>query len=72
MYIDQALCSGCEECIPWCPVEAIKSQGGAVVIDFDQCVECGNCRRYAPCPMECIEESPEATGLAPGTAKGVQ
>ncbi len=61
MYIDQALCVGCEECLPWCPVGAITSHDGAAVIDFDQCVECGNCRRYAPCPTECIEESPEAS-----------
>lgn len=61
MYIDQGMCTGCEECLPWCPVSAIRRLEGAVVIDFDQCVECGNCRRFAPCPAECIEESPEAS-----------
>lgn len=60
MQIDQMVCTACEECIPWCPVDAIKSEAGAVVIDFDGCVECGNCIRYAPCPVNAIEESLEA------------
>lgn len=60
MYIDTMLCTGCGECIPYCPVEAIREANGAVEIDFDGCVECGTCRRYAPCPVEAIQESPEA------------
>ncbi len=61
MQIDQMVCTACEECIPWCPVGAIKRANGTVEIDFDECVECGNCIRYAPCPVQCIEESPQAT-----------
>ncbi len=61
MRIDQMVCTACEECIPWCPVKAIKATDGAVDIDFDQCTECGTCIRYAPCPVDAIEESPEAT-----------
>ncbi len=60
MQIDQMVCTACEECIPWCPVDAIQARNGTVEIDFDQCVECGNCHRYAPCPVAAIEESPEA------------
>ncbi len=60
MFIDQMVCIGCEECIPYCPVEAIKPANGAVEIDFGGCVECGTCQRYAPCPVEAIQESPEA------------
>jgi NAD-dependent dihydropyrimidine dehydrogenase PreA subunit len=59
MFIDQEVCIGCEECIPYCPVDAIKVVDGAVEIDFDGCAECGTCRRYAPCPTEAIQESPE-------------
>lgn len=59
MRIDQMVCTGCGECIPYCPVDAIAETNGQVDIDFDRCVECGNCRRYAPCPVDCIEESPE-------------
>ncbi len=60
MLIDPMVCIGCEECIPYCPVEAIKAVNGTVEIDFDGCVECGTCQRYAPCPVEAIKESPEA------------
>ncbi len=60
MQVDQMLCTACEECVPWCPVGAIKSANGGVEIDFDECVECGTCIRYAPCPVNAIEESPEA------------
>lgn len=60
MRIDQMVCTGCGECIPYCPVKAIKNADGAVDIAFDECVECGSCIRYAPCPSGAIEESPEA------------
>ncbi len=61
MQIDQMVCTACEECIPYCPVRAVKLVNGAVEIDFDECVECGTCRRYAPCPVDAIQESPEAS-----------
>ena len=64
MQIDQIVCIGCEECIPYCPVCAIEMQNGVAKIDFDLCVECGTCRRYAPCPVDAIQESPE-TGSWP-------
>ncbi len=60
MRIDQMVCTACEACIPYCPVEAIKRVGGSVDIDFDECVECGSCIRYARCPVDAIQESPEA------------
>jgi NAD-dependent dihydropyrimidine dehydrogenase PreA subunit len=60
MFIDRMLCAACEECIPYCPVKAIHSRDGEVAIDFDECVECGTCKRYASCPADAIQESPEA------------
>ena len=59
MYIDEQLCSGCGDCIPYCPVEAISDQGGVSVIDFDNCVECGVCFRFVDCPTGAIQHSPE-------------
>ena len=47
MRIDQSICVACLECIDYCPVEAIKEDPakGEVVIDEDECVECGCCLR---------------------------
>lgn len=59
MRIDEVTCTGCGECIPYCPVFATKEVAGTVAIDFDGCVECGSCLRYAPCPVDAIQESPE-------------
>lgn len=83
MQIDQMLCTACEECVPYCPVDAIKVADGSVAIDFDGCVECGTCIRYAPCPVDAIQESPETNewprllrrefsdpGIAHSTTKG--
>lgn len=60
MRIDEVTCTGCEECLPYCPVNAIVSDGGTVAIDDDKCVECGTCQREAPCPTGAIFRQPEA------------
>lgn len=59
MYIDEQECIGCGSCVPYCPVEAISDQGGIAVIDFDECVECTCCIRFADCPVDAIHESLE-------------
>ena len=63
MLIDSKLCIGCGNCVPHCPVEAIretdeKTPKGKKIraIDFDQCVECGVCLRAAVCPVEAISQ----------------
>jgi NAD-dependent dihydropyrimidine dehydrogenase PreA subunit len=65
MLIDPKLCTGCGNCIPYCPVEAIfatdeKTRKGKKIraIDLDQCVECGTCLRTAICPVEAIYQQP--------------
>lgn len=52
MFIDQNLCTGCENCIPYCPMRAIKVNKGTgeVEIDQDECVECEICARSGACP----------------------
>lgn len=59
MQIDQMLCTGCGECVHYCPVGAIKQANGTIDIEFDECVECTVCVRFADCPADAIQESPE-------------
>jgi NAD-dependent dihydropyrimidine dehydrogenase PreA subunit len=56
MLIEQDICSGCESCVPYCPVEAILVSEDSVDIDQDLCVECGVCLRSSICPVEAILE----------------
>jgi NAD-dependent dihydropyrimidine dehydrogenase PreA subunit len=56
--IDADKCVGCLQCVPYCPVQAIKKpvSGGqrAALIDQDECVECGVCLRSNVCPQKAI------------------
>ncbi len=56
MRIDPDLCIACGQCVPYCPVKAIRLEDGAgfAQIDFDECVECSNCLRMAGCPSDAI------------------
>ncbi|MBW1997766.1 MAG: 4Fe-4S binding protein [Deltaproteobacteria bacterium] len=56
MLIDKEKCIGCEECHPYCPVQAILTIEGEDVSEVDQeeCVECGACLRSEVCPADAI------------------
>lgn len=56
MYIDQTLCKRCLECRPICPMGAIVLREKGVVIDYETCVECGVCQRFAICPEGAIKQ----------------
>lgn len=50
MRIEEPLCTGCGECIPFCTVGAIVSTpNGKAGIIQDECVECGSCLRSEVC-----------------------
>jgi len=56
VIIDNELCSGCLECLPYCPMGAIvrdEKTGRATIID-DECVECGVCYRARVCLPDSI------------------
>ena len=56
MKINNA-CIACGRCIPYCPVEAIKSEGKkSVRIDYDECVECNACYRSGVCKVGALEQ----------------
>lgn len=54
MRIDSNECTGCGQCVPYCPVGAIARIEDVSEIDFDECTECGNCLRLADCPVDAI------------------
>lgn len=54
MKIDKEKCINCGKCIVYCPVEAIKREGKEVIMDFEECVECGVCKRSQICPTDAI------------------
>ena len=54
MKIDQELCIGCGQCLPYCPAKAIALTEEKAEIDFDECVECGSCLRMADCSVDAI------------------
>lgn len=56
MIIKQDRCSGCLDCLPYCPMQAIvvhRATGFAYVIE-DECVECGVCYRAKVCATDAI------------------
>jgi len=49
MKIDSEKCTRCTRCIPFCPVGAIRVREKKVIIEYDECVECGVCTRSGAC-----------------------
>lgn len=59
MYIDQELCERCLDCRPVCPMGAIVVRDKKVVIDYEECVECGVCMHMNICPQGAIKQVDE-------------
>lgn len=59
MFIDQQRCKKCTDCIPVCPMGAIRLEEKRVFIDYETCVECGVCLRFGICPEEAIYQAEE-------------
>lgn len=67
MRVDQETCTGCGECLPYCPIGAIALVEGVAVADQDDCVECGVCTRVYSCPTDAmIQLSAEELGFPRG------
>ncbi|MDR5694328.1 MAG: 4Fe-4S binding protein [Armatimonadota bacterium] len=54
-------CTGCNICIPYCPVGAISADERKVSIDRRVCTECGVCYRNPVCPKHAILPGPYET-----------
>ena len=52
LYIDENKCTGCESCVPICPLEAISIINNKTVIDQNKCKECLLC--MDECPSDAI------------------
>ncbi len=52
--VEAAKCTGCQACVPVCPVEAIKMDGEHAVIDEPTCIDCGVC--VNECPSQAISQ----------------
>lgn len=51
--VDAKSCTGCEECLEWCPIGAITmSEDQVAVINLDRCMGCGLC--VIICPVKSI------------------
>jgi NAD-dependent dihydropyrimidine dehydrogenase PreA subunit len=60
VIIKEELCSGCMDCLPYCPMAAIvrdEATGLAAIIE-DECVECGVCYRARVCATDAIHPQP--------------
>ncbi|MCF7853917.1 MAG: 4Fe-4S binding protein [Candidatus Pacebacteria bacterium] len=50
--IDKNACTGCENCVEACPVDAISMVDGKAEVS-DECIDCGQC--VDECPVDAIE-----------------
>jgi NAD-dependent dihydropyrimidine dehydrogenase PreA subunit len=70
LKINEELCIGCGECLPYCAVGAIELQSSTAEINWDECVECGICVRQIECPVDAFYE-PEETNKWPRSVRKV-
>jgi Na+-translocating ferredoxin:NAD+ oxidoreductase RNF subunit RnfB len=61
--VDPALCSGCQECINICNLDAPSLVDGVSVINLDRCIGCGNC--VVKCEVNAIQLRKKETELSP-------
>ena len=46
MRVDTAKCVGCGNCVPVCTMGVIHVEAGHAVVNEEECVECGTCKRF--------------------------
>jgi NAD-dependent dihydropyrimidine dehydrogenase PreA subunit len=56
LTIREERCVGCGQCVPFCPVDALRAWG-MVELDKEVCTECLVCVEY--CPVDALEATDE-------------
>lgn len=54
MQVNQELCVGCGQCVPYCPMVAITVVSRKASIDLAACVECSACVRSGACKFDAL------------------
>ena len=54
MVVNSEKCIGCGQCVEVCPLDAITVKDRMAYIDYDICVECGNCKHSGVCKVDAI------------------
>jgi len=57
--VESGECTGCENCIGRCPMEAITASDGTVSINLDRCIGCGLCAGECPAEAITLHKKPE-------------
>jgi len=58
MRINLEKCTGCMDCVPYCPGGVIIATGNKFMVDEDRCFECYVCLRAEICPVDALEKVP--------------
>ena len=58
MRINLEKCTGCMECIPYCPARAIIATENKCTVDDKRCFECYTCLTSGICPVDALEKGP--------------
>lgn len=58
-YVDNALCTGCRECVEFCNYNALAYVGKLIIFD-EVCHSCGGCALF--CPYKAIAEKDKVIG----------
>lgn len=61
--VDAELCTECETCRSRCPMDALRSAGGATAVDLDRCIGCGAC--VGTCPTGAMKLRAKAQESVP-------
>ena len=56
--IEESLCTGCQNCIPYCPTSALYQEDGSgkTAVNPEKCTDCWVCLRNKVCPFEAMHQ----------------